>query len=300
MSTSQAAAVRLPIPIPNPNPTPNPMMMMMKKKCSSCEFSTKCPLFIHNVRFRGVLRRLCTSCVLRLHPSSFCPTCFDYYEANPPHSSKRLTCTNCSSFTHTSCAGTIPNKAFLCRACASDPNSFKFFDLDKLGVQTVDGKVLLDKGLAPVLLCAARISSSSMHKAVVVARAEAERRIREAAGTRQRARDALDDLYIASCLWKEQKKQILEEEQRMMIADNHDNNMNAVVTEVLGNGFVVTDGDGDGDGDGDTLMFEYGGDDELDDNKMEDLIVVNEQNGVHRDGDVAMDDNKVTVDEQLK
>ena len=43
-----------------------------------------------------------------------------------------------------------------------------------------------------VLLCAAKIASASMAKAVIVARADAERKVREAAMARKRAREALE------------------------------------------------------------------------------------------------------------
>ncbi|KAF4389686.1 hypothetical protein F8388_009819 [Cannabis sativa] len=63
--------------------------------------------------------------------------------------------------------------SYLCPACAS-PN-FNFFDVDS------EPNRAIDKTLALVLLCAAKISAASMTKAVIVARAEAERRVREAA-----------------------------------------------------------------------------------------------------------------------
>ncbi|XP_022968844.1 uncharacterized protein LOC111467980, partial [Cucurbita maxima] len=45
---------------------------------------------------------------------------------------------------------------------------------------------------AVVLLCAAKIASASMGKAVIVARADAERKVREVAVARKRAREALE------------------------------------------------------------------------------------------------------------
>lgn len=47
-----------------------------------------------------------------------------------------------------------------------------------------------------MLLCAAKIASASMSKAVHAARAEAERRVKEAALARKRAREALDHLAL--------------------------------------------------------------------------------------------------------
>lgn len=57
---------------------------------------------------------------------------------------------------------------------------------------------------ARVLLAAARIAASSMGKAAVVARAEAERRAKEAAFTRKRAREALE--HVAYLVGKDKSK----------------------------------------------------------------------------------------------
>ncbi|KAF3454739.1 hypothetical protein FNV43_RR05187 [Rhamnella rubrinervis] len=159
-------------------------------ECGNCGSQKRWVL--HHVRIRGIHRRLCTSCVLRLHPTSFCPSCFQFYDpANTPTSSKRLTCSKCSSFTHSHCASSSTNTSsasYICPPCAT-PN-FCFFDLDSVPNRAID------KRLAVVLLCAAKIASASMAKAVIVARAEAERRVKEAAVTRKRAREALDHLAL--------------------------------------------------------------------------------------------------------
>ncbi|KAJ9186049.1 hypothetical protein P3X46_005603 [Hevea brasiliensis] len=159
-------------------------------ECGNCGF--KDTWLLHHVRLRGIYRRLCTSCVLRLHPSSFCPSCFTFYDSSPPPPSKRLSCSNCSSFTHSHCVPPHPPSSlpFLCPPCA-DPN-FSFFHLDKTNNRTIDKK------MATVLLCAARIAASSMAKAVIVARAEAERRVREAAVCRKRAREALEHVALVA------------------------------------------------------------------------------------------------------
>ncbi|GAV68474.1 hypothetical protein CFOL_v3_11977 [Cephalotus follicularis] len=165
-------------------PTPPTTTRRRIEECSNCGTHNK--WVIHNVRLRGIHRRLCTSCVLRLHPSSFCPSCFLFYESNPPHPSKRISCSNCSSFTHTHCASSSASP-FLCPPC-SDP-SFTFFDVPQ-------DNPSFDNKLALVLLCAAKIASASMGKAVIVARAEAERRVREAALARKRAREALEHVFF--------------------------------------------------------------------------------------------------------
>ncbi|XP_062081735.1 uncharacterized protein LOC133788318 [Humulus lupulus] len=194
-----------PNPIPSSNPNQNPSSLnnnarLATAECGNCGSPNRWVL--HHVRIRGIHRRLCTTCVLRLHPSLFCPGCFQFYDSNNvPPPSKRLTCSKCSSFTHSHCAQppTAPptssasassssSASYLCPACAS-PN-FNFFDIDS------EPNRAIDKRLALVLLCAAKISAASMTKAVIVARAEAERRVREAALARKRAKEALDNLAI--------------------------------------------------------------------------------------------------------
>ncbi|PON69581.1 Zinc finger, FYVE/PHD-type [Parasponia andersonii] len=181
---------------PSTNPSPSPynnarLTAPSSGECGNCGSQKRWVL--HHVRIRGIHRRLCTSCVLRLHPSSFCPTCFQFYDSNNnvPPSSKRLTCSKCSSFTHSHCAPTNQppsSSAYLCPPCAS-PN-FVFFDIGS------DPNRAIDKRLALILLCAAKISAASMNKAVILARGEAERRVREAALARKRAREALDNLAV--------------------------------------------------------------------------------------------------------
>ncbi|KAK2634620.1 hypothetical protein Ddye_029412 [Dipteronia dyeriana] len=148
---------------------------------------------LHNVRLRGIQRKLCTSCVLRLHPSSFCPVCFAFYDSNPPHPSKRFACSKCASFTHSLCASTPPPSPYLCPPCsAPSPASFTFFrnDASTGGGRRIDGKS------AAVILCAARVASASMAKAVAVARIEAEKKAKDAAFARKRAREALERVAL--------------------------------------------------------------------------------------------------------
>ncbi|KAJ9180383.1 hypothetical protein P3X46_008636 [Hevea brasiliensis] len=175
---------------PNTTATINSDANPSAGQCGNCDTKDSWPL--HHVRLRGIYRRLCTSCVLRLHPSSFCPSCFTLYDSSPPPPSKRLSCSNCSSFTHSHCAPSHPPSPFpfLCPPCA-DPN-FSFFHLDKTDNRTIDKK------MATVLLCAAKIAASSMAKAVIVARTEAERRVREAAVCRKRAREALEHVALVA------------------------------------------------------------------------------------------------------
>ncbi|XWS64406.1 hypothetical protein CRYUN_Cryun05aG0001800 [Craigia yunnanensis] len=155
------------------------------KECGNC--GAHVARFLHQVRLLGIFRRLCTSCILRLHPSSFCPTCFTFYAGSPPHPSKRVACSNCSSFTHSHCAGDTLLSSYLCPPCKD--SSFSFLPLR-------DNKI--DKKLALALLCAAKIAASSMGKAVAVAWAEADRKVREAALARKRAREALEHLLLVT------------------------------------------------------------------------------------------------------
>ncbi|EEF50029.1 uncharacterized protein LOC8274959 [Ricinus communis] len=168
--------------------TPNKSNTSTIGGCGNC--SSKETFLLHHVRVRGVHRRLCTSCVLRAHPSSFCPCCFTFYDTSPPPPSKRISCSNCTSFTHSHCATSSPPFPFLCPPCA-DAN-FNFFNFENINKKTID------KDMATVLLCAAKIAANSMAKAVNVARTEAERRVREAAVCRKRAREALEHvLFLA-------------------------------------------------------------------------------------------------------
>ncbi|GMI84424.1 hypothetical protein like AT1G09520 [Hibiscus trionum] len=191
---------------------------LASKECSNC--SGNVPFFLHQVRHLGILRRLCTACVLRLHPSSFCPVCFVFYAGSPPQPTKRVACSNCCSITHSHCAGDTLLTSFLCPPCKD--SSFSFFPLK-------NGKI--DKKLSLALLCAAKISSSSIEKAVTVAWAEADRKVREAALARKRAREALEHLLVT------RKEKARKENENLDPAKVEDPDFD--------------NGDEDGDGDGD-------------------------------------------------
>lgn len=60
---------------------------------------------------------------------------------------------------------------------------------------------MMDRHAARMLLAAAKIASASMNKAAVAAKAEAERRVKEAAFTRKRAKEALE--HVAHLVIKE-------------------------------------------------------------------------------------------------
>ncbi|KAE8710520.1 MuDR family transposase isoform 1 [Hibiscus syriacus] len=153
------------------------------KECSNCR--GRASSFLHQVRHLGILRRLCTACVLRLHPSSFCPVCFVFYAGSAPHPSKRVACSSCSFITHSHCAGDTLLTSYLCPLCKD--SSFSFFPIKENRI---------DKKLALALLCASKIASSSMGKAVTVAWAEADQKVREATLARKRVREALEHLLV--------------------------------------------------------------------------------------------------------
>jgi hypothetical protein len=177
-------------------PTTNRGGRKEASECSNCGWTHKgkkgwgwWALLLHHVRLRGIDRVLCTSCVLRLHPSSFCPLCFVYFDAPPiQNNPTTLPCSKCSSLAHSRClptAATTPSASYICPPC-SNPN-FSFFDLDEM-------QDFMDLKLSSVLLCAARIASASMNRAVIVARAEADRKVREALLAKKRAHEALEHL----------------------------------------------------------------------------------------------------------
>ncbi|CAI9781718.1 unnamed protein product [Fraxinus pennsylvanica] len=187
------------------------------KACGNCGVEER--RLLHHVRHRGIFRRLCSTCVLRLHPQSFCPTCFQVYPPSPPPDSV-ITCSKCYSSSHSYCV-TSPASAvnhYICPLCVN-PSS-PIFNLNKAteanvigGGESLDvsGKSevyrVIDKPAAKILLAAAKIAAASMAKAAVAARAEAERRAKEAAFTRKRAREALEHVAYLVVKEKVRKKE---------------------------------------------------------------------------------------------
>ncbi|KAI8531800.1 hypothetical protein RHMOL_Rhmol11G0163700 [Rhododendron molle] len=167
--------------------------------CGNCGVEERRLLLLHHVRHRGLFRRLCTSCVLRLHPQSFCPTCFLVYSPPllpPPSSTDAVSCLKCDSFSHPHCAGgpnRSPASPYTCPPCANPGTPI--FDTSKRE---------LDKRGAKVLLAAVKVAAGSMSKAAAGARAEAEKRAKEAAFARKRAREALE--HVAFLVAREKVK----------------------------------------------------------------------------------------------
>ncbi|KAG7653666.1 hypothetical protein ISN44_As01g009050 [Arabidopsis suecica] len=148
---------------------------------------------IHTVKLRGSLRFFCTHCLLRNHPTSFCPSCFAFYDSSPP-TFRRVACSNskCPSLTHIHCAGDAdPPSSYLCPPCLN-PTSFSFFR----PIVDANGSRSVDKSLSQAFLCAAKIAASSMNKAVMAAKCDADRRGREAALAKKRAREALEHVVM--------------------------------------------------------------------------------------------------------
>ncbi|KAG9144854.1 hypothetical protein Leryth_018992 [Lithospermum erythrorhizon] len=156
--------------------------------CGHCGVSDA--LLLHSIRHRGNFLRLCATCVLRLHPHSFCPTCF-------------------STVLNYSSADVTPQCPYVCPLCNNKTPNSKIFEVKKvneLNVNCFDGfgddmvmsvnGVVIDEKAARVLLAAATISSNSMCKAALAAKSEAERRAREAVNTRKRAKYALEHMAV--------------------------------------------------------------------------------------------------------
>ncbi|KAL5981676.1 hypothetical protein ACLOJK_015739 [Asimina triloba] len=155
--------------------------------CTACG-DVSAPRLLHNVRHRGVFHRLCTPCVLRFHPASFCPTCLDVFDQSPPSDAVR--CSKCTSVSHSACvtaAEDALDSSYVCPSCLS-PGS-RLFEIDTDGP---GGKPAIDQRSAKVLLAAARVSAASMGRALAVARMEVDRKVKEAAAARKRAREALE------------------------------------------------------------------------------------------------------------
>ncbi|CAA0816563.1 Unknown protein [Striga hermonthica] len=188
-----------------PDPTgANPSLTLPPATaCGNCGAEER--RLLHHVRHRGIFRRLCTSCVLRLHPQSFCPTCFQVYPPTPSLDAI-ATCFKCYSSSHSHCVRPGGPTPYVCPLCLH-PNT-RIFKLKSAkeanaGEATEDCRVM-DRDAAKKLLAAAKIASMSMNKAAIAAKVEAERRAKEAAYTRKRAKEALE--YVAHLVMKEKQR----------------------------------------------------------------------------------------------
>ncbi|RWW21391.1 hypothetical protein BHE74_00026973 [Ensete ventricosum] len=161
--------------------------------CGGDGCGTRDPWPLHHVRHRTVFCRLCTSCVLRYHPGSFCTSCFDLLLDGG--TSPVVRCSGCPAIAHSVC---LPNPAasFVCPSCS---------DLDGSPYFSLGGEKSIDLKSAKVLLAAAKLAAVSMGRAASSTRADAERKVREAAVARKRAREALEKVLLLSQTEKEKK-----------------------------------------------------------------------------------------------
>ncbi|KAG0477648.1 hypothetical protein HPP92_012367 [Vanilla planifolia] len=167
--------------------------------CSSCSCNGDgCeaidPWPIHQVRLRNIgFLRLCTSCVLKHHPGSFCCSCFEFLNSyeHPPLAQ----CLKCPSVVHVCC---LPDPSlapvFLCPSCEIPSTvPFSYFSYSKNSINRA-----FDLRASKVLLIAARIAAASMSRAVALAKSDAEKKVKEAALARKRARDMLESALVIS------------------------------------------------------------------------------------------------------
>ncbi|KAI3701851.1 hypothetical protein L6452_27245 [Arctium lappa] len=161
---------------------------------------------LHHVCIRGNFRRLCTTCVLRLHAPFFCPACLGVYDRSPPDDA--VVCYKCYSSSHPNCVSSTPASSIQsshgpspCSSCLN-PNAL-VLKLNRLENGTRTGGRAIDKNAARLLLAAGKIAAMSMSKAEVGTAAEAEKRSKEASHAKKRAREALD--HVVYLMGKEKR-----------------------------------------------------------------------------------------------
>ncbi|KAK9070910.1 hypothetical protein SSX86_009478 [Deinandra increscens subsp. villosa] len=167
--------------------------------CSQCGLPDR--KILHHVRLSGTFRRLCTTCVLRLHPKSFCPSCLTvYHRCSPPDHA--FVCHKCHSSSHPTCM-TSPSVSARspCSAC-SNPNALVFDVFDVFDPQPPGRGIGLSA--ARLLVAAAEISWMSMSKAEGAAVTEAEWRAKEASEWKKKAKDAVN--HVVKLMEIEKKK----------------------------------------------------------------------------------------------
>ncbi|KAL4564556.1 hypothetical protein LXL04_028620 [Taraxacum kok-saghyz] len=200
------------------NPTTTTNHPTLATVCGHCGVEER--KLLHNVRLRGNFRRLCTTCVLRLHPQYFCPACLGVYDRSPPGDA--VVCYKCYSSSHPNCVSSPPVSSiassrgpFSCSSCLN-PNAL-VLNLNRVENGTRTGGRAIDNNAARLLFAAGKIASMSMNKAEVAASTEAERRSKEAAYTKKRAREALD--HVVYLMVKE--KRIAVESNKKVVNTNN-------------------------------------------------------------------------------
>ncbi|KAL8222899.1 hypothetical protein R6Q57_020298 [Mikania cordata] len=221
------------------NPTTTTNHPSLATVCGQCGVEER--KLLHNVRLRGNFRRLCTSCVLRLHPQCFCPSCLGVYDRSPPDDA--VVCYKCYSSSHPNCvspppAGTIASSRSPspCSSCLNP--SLLVFNPRRVENGTRNGGRVIDSDAARLLLAAGKIASMSMNKAEVAAAMEAERRSKEAAYTKKRAREALD--HVVKLMGNE--KRVAVESDRKVCHVNNSNRVVAMTPAVDADVAVKMDG----------------------------------------------------------
>ncbi|KAL8188878.1 hypothetical protein R6Q57_029633 [Mikania cordata] len=181
--------------------------------CGHCGLSDR--KILHHVRLTGTFRRLCTTCVLRLHPKSFCPSCLIVYHRSPPDNS--VVCYRCHSSSHRTCVSPSVTGRTPCATCLN-PNAL-VFEYKSCYWSSNNKNPRIDLSAARLLVAAAEISSMSMSKAEAAAVTEADWRANEASNWRKKAKEAVN--HVVKLMEIEQKKR----------GDDH----KAVVVDVDGN-----------------------------------------------------------------
>ncbi|KAF6167154.1 hypothetical protein GIB67_029792 [Kingdonia uniflora] len=173
------------------------MKRELPSDCNGCDTQER--WLLHDIRERSEYRRLCTSCVLKVHAGLFCPNCFEVYERSQLPIDK-LVCARCPSVSHANCVAKDSQLNWVCPTC-SNPN-FMFFEPNLNG----NHRCLVDAKKARVLVAATKLAALSMCKAAIFARVEADRRAKEAALARKKAKEALQQASFLPTKVKEKGK----------------------------------------------------------------------------------------------
>ncbi|CAN4121393.1 unnamed protein product [Withania somnifera] len=166
-----------------------PSVGVSVRQCAVCAITG--PSILHLLPFRGLHHHLCTACVLDSHPGSFCPICFDVFLHNPPPPHLHLRCSKCPSISHLSCVPDVSSSSlgYLCPPC-SNPN-FNFFYVTP---NPVNNAIEINIHRAKQLVAAATIASESIHNVAVMARINADMKVKEALSAKAEAAKVLDRL----------------------------------------------------------------------------------------------------------
>ncbi|KAF5199339.1 Phd finger family protein [Thalictrum thalictroides] len=187
------------------------MKQDLPSECGGCGLEEK--WLLHHVCVRDTFRRICTSCVLKLHSGAFCPICFEVYEGSKLPVN-RVMCLRCPSVTHLDCVSKEVVSTYVCPPCAN-PN-FSFFDSSKSGTSSSSSEGncggVIDVKMAKVLVAAAQIALVSMSKKATAVKLEADRKVKEAALKRKEAKEALQRFSALTSSKEKKGKEMLKVE----------------------------------------------------------------------------------------